>query len=116
MGRWELEVVGRWSLGIGSCQMSIKNSVDKPLLRVARSEQPIRRAIGQRDVPFVAIPPIPLAFSPPVPRCAPWTGTYLDAPAIHAAAIDRHACRLAIGDTHSRGHWMTKATQREDGP
>ena len=35
---------------------SIDNSVDEPSLRVARAEQPIRRAIGQRHVPLVAIP------------------------------------------------------------
>jgi hypothetical protein len=35
---------------------SIDNPFKEPLIRVALAEQPIGRAIGERDVPLVAIP------------------------------------------------------------
>src|SRR5262247_3072531 len=108
IGSWELGVVGSWELGIGSCQKcSIKNSIHKPLLRIARTEQAIRRTTGERHVPLVAIPP----FLPPVARRAPRAGTHPHSPAIHAAPIDRHARGFAVRDTHTRRDRVTEASE-----
>src|SRR6185436_2195414 len=78
---WELVVGSGWGLVVGSWEL-IKNSIEKPSLRIARAEQPIRRAIGQGHIPLVAIPTVP----PPVPRCAPGTRAALHSPTAEAAA------------------------------
>ncbi len=84
-------------------------SSSRPILRSAPRGD--TRTIGQGHVPFIAIPTVTLAFPPPLPRRAPGAGTHLDSPTVHAAAIDRHARRLAVGDTHTRRNGMTEATQ-----
>src|SRR6185369_13371358 len=100
---------------------SINNPLEEPLVGVALAEQPIRRPLSKRDVPFVAIPGgrnsglgtretgLRPAF-PPGARCTPGAGTRIDDSPIQTAPHDRHAHRLAMFHLHADRNRMAKST------
>src|SRR6266498_2885267 len=78
---------------------SIDCPFHEPAARVALTKQAIRRAVGQRHVPFITIPCAGhrgmCGFLPPSPRRSPRAGTDLDATAADFATVRHHPCGLA---------------------
>jgi len=90
---------------LAATQPSVIAPLDKPSLWVAI--QPVERAIGKRDVPFVALPGI---GSPPVSRSAPRAGEF-DYPA--ANALGGHETWLAGSKRYPRSSGWTEKPESQ---
>src|SRR5687767_15351331 len=86
------------------CGSSIDYAFQEPFLRDAVVEQPAECPIGERDVPFIAIPVRPRAIPPGAGR-APRAGGVLDAAPRHPAAIyrDRYGASAIDRDADRNG-------------
>src|SRR6476620_3504870 len=109
--------VGSWELS------SINDPLEEPMVRVALTNQAIRRAIVERHVPFVTIP---LGIggwtrvfqsalsSPPRARCPPRPGALFHPPSTQPPPVSRQPRWLALFDVHTRGNREAETSKRND--
>src|ERR1044071_2483601 len=88
-----------WSSTKGSVIAALHEPTTRPAI------QPVQRAIGKRDVPFVAHPRV---GGPPVTRAAPRSGKFQH---LAANTLGRDKPRLSGSQRHARHPWRPKNPQ-----